>query len=350
MAKTIFITGTTGYIGGTVLAIALRVLKENKEPVTVRALVRSEDKAHAVEKWAKDRDFNLIPVVGTTANKEIVCQEVSHSDIILSCADADDLQFAQYLTEGLSTAIERGHHPVIIHTSGTNLLTDGSFGMKPSNKIYHDDKDEEIASIPDSAPHRNVDLHLLNYHSEQRDKCDLAIIAPPTIWGVGRGPGSIYSQQIPHLIGIALKHKQAYNVGKGLNVWTEINCVDLAKFYALLLVNMIKNPGKHNGFYWCEGGEFDWHEVGTQIQQGLIDAGITTQKNANALDTVPDSDQFGQVFFDKDEYDYNNIIGGNSRVRANRARNELGWEPVYSSREQFFDYITNEVMLLSRYG
>lgn len=342
---TIFITGTSGYIGGTVLPYIINAFRLNNVDINVRALMRTAEKDEKLLKWAKQRGLgNITPVRGSLASKDVLIKEVANADIIIDTADCDDLEGGKSIIEGLKVAIGKGKHPVIVHTSGTNLLTDGTKGLRGTDRILHDDKEQELNSIPDEAPHRNVDLLYLSFFKAHPKDLEMVIIAPPTIWGLGRGPDNIISQQVPQLVKIALREKQAYHAGKGLNIWTQIHVVDLANFYATITLVLLSEPGKHCGFYFCEGGEFAWKDVTKAIQTGLVECGFTTETNPK---DAMHGEAYEEVFTKHDDFDYDNIVGGNARVRAVKAR-ALGWRPLRSTAENFFNDITDLVTLIAR--
>lgn len=346
--KTLFITGATGYIGGTVLAAVIPALKKQGIDLNVRVLVRNAEKAEKVNAWAKKirADGFLKTVIGGLTDS-VVTDEAATADYVIDAADSDNLNGAKTIVAGLERAIAAGkHRPVVLHTSGTNILTDGSDGFKSTDQIVDDKIPKDIDDIPESQPHRDVDIYWRNFHNKNSDKFDLGIVIPPTIWGFGRGPDNPVSVQVPHMIYVALKEGQAYNVGTGSNVWTQINVVDLAEFYTQLLLKSIAEPGKHTGFYFCENGEFEWHEVGDAIQKGLRQAGYHTTQD-KAKNTSKDDGSIKKVF-EKVKFPFTDVNGGNARVRSTRARKEIGWSPAISSKKEFLDDIAFLVYYLNQ--
>lgn len=78
------------------------------------------------------------------------------------------------------------------------MLDDHANGNKASSKVYRDDQPDDIEGLPDSAPHRNVDLIISRaaYQLHSKDQ-RIAIILPPTIYGEGTGPANTVSQKTP---------------------------------------------------------------------------------------------------------------------------------------------------------
>lgn len=337
----VFFTGATGYIGGTVLTKTLAYFRDAGKDVSVRVLVRNEAKKALVQKWAARLGVSLEYVMGSLDNVEVIETEVATADISIDTADADHFKAQEAFLRGLDKAIAAGKHPLYIHTSGTGLLVDGVYGSKLTDKIYDDAKDEDIASIPDDAPHRDVDLLLLNWIKANEGRADLMIVSPPTIWGPGSGPDNIWSVQVPLLITTALKHKQTYSVGKGLNHWTQINVLDLADFYALLLHKGLEAPDKHSGFYFANSDEFAYGDVCRTIQKTLIDIGIATTTDIKTPESVDEIHKYFEPF-------PASSIGGNSRARASKAK-ALGWKPRFSSNDEFFEDARKSTLIFARY-
>ena len=121
------------------------------------------------------------------------------------------------------------------------------------DKIYYDDKPEVIDSVPDDAPHRPIDLAIVNAAKEIGDKAKLAIMirknlsltigrpprltlsAAPEIYGFNPAHKRL-TIQFPTIARFALKHGYVGHVGKGLAVESQIHVNDLARAYMVLLV------------------------------------------------------------------------------------------------------------------
>jgi hypothetical protein len=89
---------------------------------------------------------------------------------------------------------------------------------QPSDKVYHDIADlVEITSLPLENLHRDVDVAVLAGH--ERFKVPTAIVSPPMIHGVGKGPIKTRSIQIPFLVEAILKRGKGFQVLEGQNIW-----------------------------------------------------------------------------------------------------------------------------------
>jgi hypothetical protein len=90
---------------------------------------------------------------------------------------------------------------------------------QPSDKAYHDIADlVEITSFPlENHLHRDVDAAILA--AQERFKVPTAIVSPPMIHGVGKGPIKTRSIQIPFLVEAILKRGKGFQVLEGQNIW-----------------------------------------------------------------------------------------------------------------------------------
>jgi hypothetical protein len=83
---------------------------------------------------------------------------------VVTAADCDDLEAAQAVIKGLESAAQgrldkKQRKAVLIHTSGTGVLCDPEI---PAGELdpteVHDGDAAQIAKIPESRPHREVDI------------------------------------------------------------------------------------------------------------------------------------------------------------------------------------------------
>ena len=183
--------------------------------------------------------------------------------------------------------------------------------------MYPDTVRSGIDSVLDDAPHRAIDLAIVNAQKEFGDKAKLAIMIPPLIFGFNPAHKRV-SIQLP------LKHRFSGQVGKGLAVESSIHVLDLSRAYVVLHHHMEKSPPSvllGNPYFFCESSgdhEHSWLEVAKAIGQGLHTAGKLQDP---APRTISD-DLYNELFADSTSC----VLGLNSRSRAVRLR-ELGWQP-----------------------
>jgi nucleoside-diphosphate-sugar epimerase len=190
-----------------------------------------------------------------------------------------------------------------------------------SPKIFNDwDGISEVTSLPDEASHRKVDKIVLAAGAAHSN-VKTAIVAPPTIYGVGRGPINQRSIQVPELIKATLKEGYAFQVGNGDARWNAIHVHDLSNLYLRLIEEAIKGGGSatwgSEGYYFAESEEFRWGDIGRSVgevayQKGFIKSKEVKSLSAEEVDPLRTRGRFSW--------------GVNSRSRAVRARKLLNWE------------------------
>ncbi|KAK4565934.1 hypothetical protein LTR86_003783 [Recurvomyces mirabilis] len=308
--KSVFIVGP-GFIGWNVLELLIN------EGYSVKGFVRRKEHGEQI------KASGASVVMGDLNDKEIITQQTLQHDIVLHTATADHLPSVEAILEGIKQRAQDGKSTLFIHTSGTSVLDDDAKGMFKNDKIYHDDKREEVDSVPDSAPHREIDLAIVRAQKDLGEKAKLAIMIPPCIYGFNPKHERL-TIQIPTMTRFALKHGYAPQIGKGAAVESNIHVMDLARAYIVLLHHMEHAAASEvlsNPYYFCESTgdeEPSWHEVATVIGEALHKAGKIGNKEPK---TVP-KEQYGDLFGEGNDA----VIGLNSRSRAVRLR-QLGWEP-----------------------
>ncbi|TGO32254.1 hypothetical protein BHYA_0335g00030 [Botrytis hyacinthi] len=310
LQKQVFLIGP-GYIGGEILDL---LLGENCYEITV--LARRQAAAEELEK------LGVKTVRGSLSDSEIIARQAYLSDITIHTATADDLVSVEAIIEGITQRLQNGQSAIYIHTSGASLLGDDSKGSFPTGVFYEDDKSEQIDAISDEAPHRKIDLAIVNASKSLGPKAKLAIMVPPLIYGINSREKRL-STQLPALARFAIKHGYAGHIGKGLSKWSQIHVRDLARGYVTLLHSLetsdldIKNP-----YYFCNNGEdLSWGEYASEIGKILYEEGKIKSSKTKTIPLELYQDLFGP---------YSSVVvGSNSLNRANRLR-KLGWE----AREQ----------------
>jgi nucleoside-diphosphate-sugar epimerase len=282
----IFCTGTSGYIGGS---IALALAAAGHE---VSGLVRSEQSAEQVAA------LGITPVHGTLDDADVLAAAAARADAVINSANADHAPSAQ----AMLGAIE-GTGKTYIHTSGSSIVGTQSAGERV-DAIY----DETTPVNPSSGRAARVALNkeILSFRSKGVRPI---IICPSLIYGIGQGPAK-HSIQVPWLIALAKKAGVAKHYGPGENIWSNVHIDDLVDLYFLALAS-----APAGAFYFAENGENSMKQVCEAINRKL---GVKSATVPMSLDEA--AREWG-------EGAAQNTMGSNSRVRAVRARAELGWRP-----------------------
>ncbi|KAE9375369.1 NAD(P)-binding protein [Stipitochalara longipes BDJ] len=312
--KKVFIVGP-GFIGWNIIDLLV------PEGYHVTGLVRRKQHADGI------KASGAMPVMGDLNDQDLISQHAQQADIIFHTATADHLPSVEAILDGIQVRAREGKETIFIHTSGTSVLDDSAWGSFKSEKIYHDDMQPGVDSVPDNAPHRKIDLAIIKAkHSELfNEKAKISIMVPPLIYGFNPRHARL-SIQIPTLTRWALKHGYAAHVGKGLAVESNIHVLDLARGYVVLLQAMenanYRDELLANPYFFCEttgDNEPSWKDVADLIGEGLSKAGKIKDGNPRKMPEELYKDGFGEYT--------GAVIGLNSRSRANRLR-ALGWKPI----------------------
>ena len=190
-----------------------------------------------------------------------------------------------------------------------------------SPEIYDDwDGIDTVTSLPDDAPHRKVDKIVIEANN---DKLRTAIVCPPTIYGVGRGPGNRRGHQVYELARCTLDKGHGVQIGEGKTFWTHIHVRDMSKCYLKLFVLASENTNLpawgDQGYYFTESGEHVWGEVSKLVAVEAFKQGYLPSDEVKSIspDEADQMTKWGSLLW-----------GANSRCRAVRARKLLNWEPV----------------------
>jgi nucleoside-diphosphate-sugar epimerase len=281
----IFITGASGYVGGSVAA---RLVAEGHQ---VLGLVRS------AEKGALLRARGVEPVLGTLNDRAILVEAARRSDAVINAADSDH----PYVVEAILPALE-GSGKCFIQTSGSSIIADRAAG-EPSARTFHEDSVFE--PLPERLLRIAIDrLVLAAAHRGVRS----VVLRPALIYGRGRGlnPNSV---QVPKLIGLARQSGIARHVGRGLNVWSHLHIDDVVELYLRALAE-----APAGSLFYAENGEASMKDVAAAIGR-LLGLGAATREwpIEEALAS------WGPSAYTS--------YGSNSRVSGLKARRLLGWAP-----------------------
>ncbi|KAI0671513.1 NAD-P-binding protein [Trametes maxima] len=339
----VFIVGATGYVGGSVLGL---LLEDHNGPLkyNVTALVRGADKAKKLE------SFGVNSVIGSLDDLDKLETIASESDVVIECADADHIGSTKAFLAGFKRRHElTGKTPILIHTSGTAVLSDNAAGMYNTSTIYHDADNEQMDTIAPTQPHRNVDLTVAAADKEGYVKT--YIVLPSTIYGLAAGPlvdaGIVNprSMQIPALIRASLDRKQAGMVGEGRNIHPNVHIDDgqlhaflrreapaltsvpfsVSRLYtAILAAALLGADVGHGreGFYFAENGEHTLLDIAQAIGAALKDMGHASSAEPSTFTREELDKYFGG----------SESLGTNVRCRAERGR-ALGWTPLKTSED-----------------
>jgi nucleoside-diphosphate-sugar epimerase len=282
----VLMTGASGYIGGSV---ASALLGSGHEVV---GLVRSDERA------AQVRARGIEPLIGALDDGALLADAARSVDAVINAANAEHRGVVEAILPALA-----GTGKAFLQTSGSSVVADLAAG-EPTEKVY--DEDTPVRPLPGRSARVALNELVL---AAARDGIRAVVLCPSLIYGAGSGvnPRSI---QIPWLIALAKKHGVPKHVGRGLNIWSNVHIDDLVDLY---LLAFDKAPA--GAFYYVENGENSMREA-CRAMGRMLGLGERTEPMTLA-----------EAAAEWGEGAVNYTMGSNSRVRAARARRELGWAP-----------------------
>jgi len=286
----IFVTGASGYIGGSVAA-ALRGAGHR-----IVGLYRSPHKAQQAQA------LGIEAASGALEDGALLARLARDADAVIHAADADHRAAVESILDALA-----GSGKPFIHTSGSSIVGDQAWG-EASGKIYDDET--PFTPGPGRAARVAVNQRVL---AAARDEVRAAVVSPSLIYGPGRGAHR-ESIQVPRLAALARKSGIARHVGRGENLWSNVHIDDLVDLYLRVLE---KAPA--GASYYAANGECSMRRLCEAISRALGWDGRTQGMSKDEAIA-----EFGAG---PAAYTY----GSNSRVRATRARRELGWAPRHDA-------------------
>jgi nucleoside-diphosphate-sugar epimerase len=294
----IFITGASGYIGGSVAA---RLVGAGHK---VTGLVRSAEKADQL------RTHGIEPVIGSLDDASVITAVARRADAVVNAASSDHRGAIETLIRALD-----GSGKTLLHTSGSSIVGNDARG-EPSDEIFTEDTPFDPA--PEKAARVALDRRVRGA-AEQGVRS--IVLCNTLIYGHGLGLHRD-SVQIPALADQARRSGVARYIGRGLNVWSTVHIEDMADLYLLAL-----DRAPAGSFYFVENGEASFRDMVEAIAAAL---GLGPAEGWNVDDAIA-AWGFERAVF---------ALGSNSRVRADRARRELGWTPKHAS---VLDWIRDEL-------
>ncbi len=282
----VFITGASGYIGGS---LAVHLIAAGH---AVSGLARNVKTADALAR------LGIAPVRGTLDDAEVLAEAARAADATVNAANAGHRGAVEAMLAALA-----GTGKTFLHTSGSSIVGTRA-GGDLREAVF--DEDTPFTPSPTRAPRVTLDSDV---KAAATTGVRSMIIAPSLIYGRGKGLNP-HSMQVPWLIALAKKSGVAKHIGPGENRWSNVHIDDLVTLYTLALE---KAPA--GAFYFAENGENSIRDVCEAINRMLGFGGRT-----QAMTIEEATAEWG-------DGPASDTMGSNSRVRAKRARAELGWRP-----------------------
>ena len=294
----VFVTGAAGFIGGS---IAAGLVKAGHE---VTGLVRKPEQLEEVKK------IGVTGILGTLNDRDLLIAQAQAADAVINAASSDNRAAVEAFIDALT-----GSGKVFLHTSGSSIVGDAS-GGEGTDKIYHEDNLPEPTA--DKAARVGIDRLVLD---AANNGVRSAVLCNTLIYGHGALPRD--SVQLPRLLKQARKSGIVRHVGSGRNIWSNVHIDDVVDLYLLAL-----DKTQAGAFYFVESGEAAFRDMSAAIAKAL---------NLGEAQDWPLEQAKEEWGYEMASYG----LGSNSRVRGERARKQLGWQP---HRPPVLDWIANDML------
>ncbi len=282
----IFVTGATGYIGGSVADALV------KHGHAVTGLVRTEEGAKQLHARG------MKTVLGTLDDAGVISNAAREAEAVIDTAEANHPGVVDVIA-----AAVRGTGKAFIHTSGSGIVATDARG-ELVDAIY-DEYSSFTPSFPRMVQRAAIDQVVFDC---AKQGVRSVVIRPTMIYGGVKGVRT-ESAQVPALIENAKKAGVGLHIGRGENYWANVHIDDVVDLYLLALE---KAPA--GALYYAENGEEQLKNVAASISRMLGFGGRTrvwSPQDAEAALGPKAHSSFAS----------------NSRVRGKRSRSELGWTP-----------------------
>ncbi|USW55844.1 Putative NAD-dependent epimerase/dehydratase, NAD(P)-binding domain-containing protein [Septoria linicola] len=318
MAPRIFLTGGTGYVGGSVLYTLAQTHPEWEITVLLRRPPPTFNELYP----------NVKVVLGDYDSGETLSSAAAQADIVVHNGNSDHQPSLESIVKGLLQSEER---KFLIHLSGTGVIADWrdpTFAGRLNPKVWSDVNDiGEITSRPPEELHRHTDKFLQDTARAHGDKLKIAIICPPDIYGKGHGPGRTQSVYIPGFYNEIKKIGAPFYARDGTNTRSFVHIDDLAQLYLKLVEAAVDGGGQADwgveGYYFAASQEHSHLELAKATGVILQKHGILEKSDPKEVPL----DQIDVMMSHRDFPDLRTYMFANSRSRAHRAAAKLGYSP-----------------------
>ncbi|OQO93778.1 epimerase [Saccharomonospora piscinae] len=290
----VFITGATGYIGGSVAVGLCRAGHD------VAGLTRQPAAADRLARLGID------PVVGSLDDAQLLARQATKADAVINAADSDHRGAVVAFTEALA-----GSGKPLLHTSGSSVVGDDARGEASHHVFTEADVRPGGSWRPteDKAARVEIDRLVL---AGSADNIRSVVLCNSLIYGHGRGLARD-SVQLPRLVAVATATGTARHIGRGHNIWSTVHIDDVVDLYLRALTSALAGS-----FYFVENGEDSFADMAQAIAETL---GLPPAQPWD-LDSAIEAWGYEPAVY---------ALGSNSRVRGGAARTELAWAPRHAS-------------------
>ncbi|PZP42392.1 MAG: epimerase [Pseudopedobacter saltans] len=286
--KNIFLTGITGFIGGT---IAVKLKERNYNVV---GLARKEEDVKAIQQ------LGFECVKGSLQDISVLKNAIEKCDAVIHTADSDNMYIADNFID-----ILKHSGKTFIYTSGSNIIANWD-NPATAEFVYTEDFPIETTS-PNG--HRVAINNKILRAAIQNIRA--IVIVPSMVYGDGLLLKK-ESAQLPLLIKTAKSKKAGVYTGNKEHGWSNIHVEDLAELYISAL-----EKAKSGSYFFAENGFSTFYTLAKTIHHSLGYLGEPI-----SLNTIEAIGIWGKMMATV-------ALGSDCRMNSDKARTMLHWKPTH---------------------
>ena len=310
----IFLTGATGFIGGTILDC----LSKTHPDYHIKVLIRRPEDAEKLQSIYRD----LEPIIGDLSSLDLLKETAATVDFVIFAAK-ENATAVHALINGLATQHSASPpEPRLISISGTRSLIDLSAPVTGtadgSKRPWSDIQDiKKILSLPKERFHAGADQSIIA-HGVAKGVGSM-LVSPGQLWGRGKGQIKTEGAAAAAYYSAVKDRGRAFIVGDGSVAWSWVSIGDLGRAVVLLMDQAtsgdiaIRNRVGVNeqGYYFVQAEQVTMRERADAIRERLHLDKVETV----SVETVAAIHSFGTIMW-----------GCGATFQADRLRT-LGWRP-----------------------
>ncbi|KAK3113847.1 hypothetical protein LTR53_008454 [Teratosphaeriaceae sp. CCFEE 6253] len=345
-ARSAFVLGATGFVGGHLL----EVLAQTHPELHLRCLVRSASTQKVQGLQALNTNVEVID--GSLEDSALIADAAETADIIVNVASSDHLPSVEAILAGLKRDIAQNSHrrPIYLHMSGLGVIADNVKGEKIQHPKEWTDVGFKLEDCPPENPHLAVDRQILALSSASQCRVRTFILFPGLIYGIGNSPRS--GAWVPFFSGFAKAVGHAGTWGPGEVTQYCVHVKDVAQAVSCVLdaAQGGELGDDSSGFLRDFDGadnvvEADqWHpRKGESFFRPYSVDELTNGRQimfAKGLLSTPKEQPFPAAITDPLGPFGWSLLGSNGHARADRLA-MLGWSAEWSKKEPLADTISD---------
>lgn len=312
-SPSVFLTGVTGFVGGTILASLCKAHPQ----IHIKALVRRETDAKELQSVYS----NLTPIIGDLSSLSLLTSQAAEVDFVVH-AGGDNIPAVCAMIDGLASQNSTGSPlPRLISLTGPRSLIDLSLpitgNLREGSCLWSDVADAKaILAVPEDRMHAGADQAIIA-HSVAKGVGTI-LLSPGQLWG--RGKGHIKKESNAGLYYATVKSRgRAFVIGEGTATWSWVSIGDLGSAVVFLMEQATMSGNtrsvhvgvNQDGYYFVRTGDLSMMERAKAIAARLSLGDVESVSAQVAKEIHP----FGPIMW-----------GCGERTRADKLA-ELGWKP-----------------------